>query len=105
MTIRQAIIAALLAILAIPVLAQVDLPLTPDSAPAAAQSEGARDSSSQGKELTASDLDAWLDGYMPFALASADIAGAVVVVVKDGEIISERGYGYADVDKLKPVDP
>ena len=105
MTIRQAIIAALLAILAIPVLAQVDLPLTPDSAPAAAQSEGARDSSSQGKELTASDLDAWLDGYMPFALASSDIAGAVVVVVKDGEIISERGYGYADVEKLKPVDP
>mgnify|MGYP003645899345 CR=1 FL=1 len=87
--------------MAIPVLAQVDLPLTPDSTPVAAQTEDAPDSSSQGKALTASDLNAWLDGYMPYALASSDIAGAVVVVVKDGEIVSERGYGYADVEKLK----
>ena len=55
--------------------------------------------------LTADDLNAWLDGYMPHALKTADIAGAVVAVVKDGEILSERGYGYADVAKHTPVDP
>lgn len=56
-------------------------------------------------EITKADLDAWLDGYMPFALATGDIAGAVVAVVKDGEIVTERGFGYADVASKKPVDP
>src|SRR5579859_6745711 len=55
--------------------------------------------------ITAGDLDAWLDGYMPYALATGDIAGAVVVVVKDGQIVTERGYGFSDVEKRKPVDP
>jgi CubicO group peptidase (beta-lactamase class C family) len=55
--------------------------------------------------LTASDLNAWLDGYMPYALATGDIAGAVVVVVKDGQILTARGFGYSDVEKRAPVDP
>ncbi|HEY2682452.1 MAG TPA: serine hydrolase domain-containing protein [Steroidobacteraceae bacterium] len=55
--------------------------------------------------ITQADLDAWLDGYMPYALATGDIAGAVVVVVKDGQIVTERGYGFSDVEKRKPVDP
>ena len=58
-----------------------------------------------GEPLTRNDLDAWLDGYMPYALGEADIAGAVVVVVKDGEILLQRGYGYADVADRTPVDP
>ena len=55
--------------------------------------------------LTREDLDTWLDGYMPYALKSGDIAGAVIVVVKDGKVLSERGFGYADVAKRVPVDP
>jgi len=55
--------------------------------------------------LTATDVNAWLDGYMPYAMATGDIAGAVVVVVKDGQIVTERGFGYADVATKKPVDP
>jgi CubicO group peptidase (beta-lactamase class C family) len=55
--------------------------------------------------LTAEDVNAWLDGYMPYALHTGDIAGAVVAVVKDGQILTERGYGYADVAKRTPVDP
>jgi CubicO group peptidase (beta-lactamase class C family) len=58
-----------------------------------------------GMALTATDVDAWLDGYLPYALATADIPGAVVAVVKDGEILTERGYGYSDVEKKTPVDP
>jgi CubicO group peptidase (beta-lactamase class C family) len=57
------------------------------------------------KALTKDDLDAWLDGYMPYALATGDIAGAVVTVVKDGQIVTERGFGYSDVATKKPVDP
>ena len=55
--------------------------------------------------LTADDVNAWLDGYMPYALHSGDLAGAVVAVVKDGQVLSARGYGYADIAKRTPVDP
>jgi len=55
--------------------------------------------------LTADDVNSWLDGYMPFALKTSDIAGAVVAVVKDGKILTLRGYGYSDVDTRTPVDP
>ncbi|HEY4443420.1 MAG TPA: serine hydrolase domain-containing protein [Steroidobacteraceae bacterium] len=55
--------------------------------------------------LTAEDVNAWLDGYLPYALHTGDIAGAVVAVVKDGKILTERGYGYSDVAKRTPVDP
>jgi CubicO group peptidase (beta-lactamase class C family) len=56
-------------------------------------------------QLTADDVDAWLDGYMPYALRSGDLAGAVVTVVRDGQVIAARGYGYADIARRKPVDP
>jgi len=55
--------------------------------------------------LTATDLEAWLDGFMPYALEKNDVAGAVVVVVKDGKVLLEKGYGYSDLAKHTPVDP
>jgi CubicO group peptidase (beta-lactamase class C family) len=55
--------------------------------------------------LTREDLEAWLDGFVPYALATGDVAGAVVVVVKDGSTLLQKGYGYADVAARKPVDP
>jgi CubicO group peptidase (beta-lactamase class C family) len=58
-----------------------------------------------GQTLNKTDLDTWLDGYLPYALQTADIPGAVVTVVKDGKIVTSRGFGYADVAKSKPVDP
>ncbi|WP_380878682.1 FmtA-like protein [Sphingomonas sp. DBB INV C78] len=57
------------------------------------------------RALSKDDVDAWLDGYMPYALHTGDIAGAVVVVVKDGQVLTQRGFGYADVAKRSPVDP
>lgn len=59
----------------------------------------------EGAQLTATDVDAWLDGFLPYSLARGDIPGAVVVVVKDGQIVTQRGYGFADVAKGKRVDP
>ncbi|HTC91360.1 MAG TPA: serine hydrolase domain-containing protein, partial [Bryobacteraceae bacterium] len=56
-------------------------------------------------QLTQSDADAWLDGFMPYTLESNDIAGATVVIVKDGQVLTQRGFGYADVAARKPVDP
>ena len=86
------------------VLAQTSPPLAPPppkaDAPTAAVAPAA-----PVHALTKADLDSWLDGFMPYALRKGDIAGAVVTVVKDGEVLSARGYGYADVKERKPVDP
>lgn len=50
-------------------------------------------------------LGAWMDGVMEGHLEAYHIAGAVVAVVKDGQVIFSKGYGYADVDERTPVDP
>ncbi|RKS91221.1 CubicO group peptidase (beta-lactamase class C family) [Sphingosinicella microcystinivorans] len=59
----------------------------------------------RARTLDKKDVDAWLDGLMPYALHRGDIAGAVVVVVKDGQPLTARGFGYADVANRKPVEP
>jgi CubicO group peptidase (beta-lactamase class C family) len=56
-------------------------------------------------ELTAADVEAWLDGFLNYGLQSGAIAGAVIAVVKDGEVLFQSGYGYADVAKKTPMDP
>ena len=55
--------------------------------------------------LTAADAETWLDGMMPTALRIAGVPGAVVVLVKDGKPLLQKGYGYADIAKSVPVDP
>ena len=54
--------------------------------------------------LTAADLGAWLDGNLPAALLQGKIAGVQVVVVKDGQVLVKKGYGYADVAGKKTMD-
>jgi CubicO group peptidase (beta-lactamase class C family) len=56
-------------------------------------------------EITASDVEAFLDGVVPMQLQRADIAGAVIVIVKDGSVLFSKGYGFADVKKRTPVSP
>jgi len=56
-------------------------------------------------QLEKADLESWLDGMMPYSLQTGDAAGAVVVVVKDGQVLLQKGYGYADVEAKTPVDP
>lgn len=58
-----------------------------------------------GHDLTADDLGAFLDGRVPSIMQRDDIAGAVVVVVKDGKVLLARGYGYADIAAKKRVSP
>jgi len=60
---------------------------------------------SEAHALTHDDLEAWLDGFMPFALQSGDLAGAAVVVVKDGQVLLKKGYGYSDVTSQRSMDP
>lgn len=74
----------------------------PPKAPAQSQPSAATKPTA---ELTPADLGAFLDGVMPLQLQRADIAGAVVAVVKDGKVLFARGYGFADVEAKKPVSP
>jgi CubicO group peptidase (beta-lactamase class C family) len=50
------------------------------------------------------ELEAFVDGIMDANLRDKHVAGATVAVVKDGALFFAKGYGYADVDKRKPVD-
>ncbi len=72
---------------------------------AIAQPSAASMANPTARELTRADLEPWLDGFFPYALRQADIAGAVIAVVKDGEVLLQKGYGYADVAKRAPMDP
>jgi CubicO group peptidase (beta-lactamase class C family) len=54
-------------------------------------------------EMTAADVEAFLDGFLPMQLQRENIAGAVVCVVKDGKVLFAQGYGYSDVEKKTPV--
>ena len=72
-------------------------PVTPD-APSQVPSPPGR-----ARELTAADVETFIDGILPLQLKRDDIAGATVAVVKDGKLLFAKGYGYADVEKKKPV--
>ena len=54
-------------------------------------------------QLTRQDLETFLDGVVPIQLQQNDIAGAVVAVVKDGQVLLAKGYGFADMKSRKPV--
>jgi CubicO group peptidase (beta-lactamase class C family) len=47
--------------------------------------------------LTTENVQAWLDGFMSYALPRGAIPGAVVVIVKDDQVLLEKGYGVSDV--------
>lgn len=72
-------------------------PAPEKTAPAPTQSPKAN------PQLTKEDLEAFLDGFIPIELQRDDIAGAVVMVVKDGQVLFAKGYGYSDVKERKPV--
>src|SRR3546814_20365999 len=100
--IRKAMI-GLAAFAALPLAAQGPVP-----APAVKKAEAAAPASKTtvaAASLDPKDLEAWMDGYLPYALERGRIPGAVVVVVRGGEVVLEKGYGYSDVAKRAPVSP
>ena len=102
-------IALLLGALALPVAAQSPSQLKPIAplppAPHVGKTPAIAPAPVGGASLTKADVDSFLDGFVPYAIDQADIAGGVVVVVKDGKVLTERGFGYANVKNRTPVDP
>ena len=51
------------------------------------------------------ELEAFIDGVMAAQMRETHIAGATIAVVVDNKPFFAKGYGYADVEARKPVDP
>ncbi|HEX6304539.1 MAG TPA: serine hydrolase domain-containing protein [Anaerolineales bacterium] len=51
------------------------------------------------------ELEAFLDEVLATQMEENHIPGAAVAVVRDGEVLLAKGYGYADLEKGIPVDP
>jgi CubicO group peptidase (beta-lactamase class C family) len=77
---------------------------TPSASSVAGEPQAASAPGPTAHSLDKDDLHAWLDGLLPYALKSGDIAGAVIAVVKDGKVLLQEGYGYADVARHTPMD-
>ena len=54
--------------------------------------------------LDSAEVSHFMDGLMAAQLKGKHIAGATLAVVQKGRFTYTRGYGYADVEKKKPVD-
>jgi len=55
--------------------------------------------------LDSADLRAFFDGIIPLQLERSDVAGASVLVMKDGQLLLQTGYGYSNFKDKKAVDP
>ena len=84
-----------MALVVVALLASLSL-LTACGSTSSSSSLPPREPPSGEHQLTAEDVNAWLDGKLPDALKNGDIPGAVVSVVKDGQVVTTRGYGWAD---------
>jgi CubicO group peptidase (beta-lactamase class C family) len=56
-------------------------------------------------ELTEADVGPFLDEFFARELEPQQVVGAGVVIVQDGQVVAARGYGYADLEEKRPVEP
>ena len=80
--------------------------MTATSVPAAASTAApatATEGATTAPAMTAQDVQTFFDSLVPYAIHRADIAGGVIVVVKDGQVLFAKGYGYANLATRKPV--
>lgn len=101
--IRKAMI-GLAALAALPLVAQGPVPQPKAEKPATA-AVNADTGAASANPLNSADVEAWLDGFLPYALEKGKIPGAVVVVVNGDGVVLQKGYGYSDVAKRTPVSP
>ena len=58
-----------------------------------------------GQPIPPAELSAFVDGFVRAAMARDHIAGVTVSVVQNGQVVLKRGYGFADLSPVRPVDP
>ncbi|MGH6999078.1 MAG: serine hydrolase domain-containing protein, partial [Phenylobacterium sp.] len=57
------------------------------------------------QSMAPAELEALVDGAVVQAMARDRIAGVTVSVVQDGRVVLKKGYGFADVETGRRVDP
>ncbi|WP_054027061.1 serine hydrolase [Bacillus sp. FJAT-28004] len=57
------------------------------------------------KVLNAENATAFLNDFFASEQIKSQYVGASVVIVKDGKTVAQRGYGLADLETKKPIDP
>ncbi|REK75625.1 serine hydrolase [Paenibacillus paeoniae] len=73
--------------------------------PAFQVSAAEADAAPKGKTLNAANATAFLDDFFAAETTKPHYVGASVVIVKDGEVVAQKGYGFADQEGKKAVDP
>lgn len=61
--------------------------------------------SSTVEAMTPQAIEAFVNGFTSYAMNSYDVPGLGFVMVKDGEVLFSKGYGFANVEKKVPFDP
>jgi CubicO group peptidase (beta-lactamase class C family) len=89
----------------LPLFAQAQVPVPPVAPPEQTQQAEAKTGVPEQHALEASDLESFFDGIIPLQLERSDVAGASVMVMQNGKVLLQKGYGYADLKTRKPVDP
>lgn len=81
------------------------------AAPVAAQTDGVETGEEMSVTLDqfqgptdAAEMESFMDDLFARHMEENHIAGAVVAVVKDGQLFFAKGYGYADLENKIPVD-
>jgi len=103
----RALCCAIVLLASLPVLAQAPQTTVPRRSPSrVTATENPVPITPPGQhKLEQADLEAFFDGIIPLQLERSDIAGATVLVMKDGQPILQKGYGYTDLSKKTAVDP
>jgi CubicO group peptidase (beta-lactamase class C family) len=69
-------------------------------APVAAQRRLTRE-----QPIPHAELEAFVDGVVRQGMEDHHVAGVTVAVVQDGQTVLEKGYGFADIERGRRVDP
>jgi CubicO group peptidase (beta-lactamase class C family) len=89
----------------LPFFAQAQVAVPPVTPAEQTQQGDAKTGVLEQQALEASDLESFFDGIVPLQLERSDVAGASVLVMQNGQVLLQKGYGYADLKTRKPVDP
>ena len=65
---------------------------------------GSSPQKTEGREFPNGEDARW-DAFFGRELANYGVYGAIMVVVADGQVVLEKGYGYADAASQMPMDP
>lgn len=56
-------------------------------------------------ETPQTDFEHYLDGLVAAQFSDYNLAGMTIAMVKDGEVVLQKGYGFADLENQVAVDP